>query len=149
MQTEKLVYMECLCLVFTSCIYDHSTSTYTDIASRACEKRKGTVRLTCAELRKNLFHCYYRCGIHSSRLELKLCMYNHAVIQTHISVLALFVQAASLGYDYVDDDSNPFPVESSGQREDHGTSCAGEIAMVKDNGVCGVGVAYQSSITGE
>ena len=76
-------------------------------------------------------------------------MYNHAVIQAHISVLALFVQAASLGYDYVDDDSNPFPIESSGQREDHGTSCAGEIAMVKNNGVCGVGVAYQSSITGE
>ena len=75
-------------------------------------------------------------------------IYNHAVIQAHISVLALFVQAASLGYDYVDGDSNPFPIELSGQREDHGTSCAGEIAMVKNNGVCGVGVAYQSSITG-
>lgn len=58
------------------------------------------------------------------------------------------LQVRSLGYDYVDDDSNPFPIELSGQREDHGTSCAGEIAMVKNNGVCGVGVAYQSSITG-
>ena len=61
----------------------------------------------------------------------------------------IILQVRSLDYDYVDDDSNPFPIELSGQREDHGTSCAGEIAMVKDNGVCGVGVAYQSSITGE
>ena len=60
----------------------------------------------------------------------------------------IILQVRNLGYDYVDDDSNPFPIESSGQREDHGTSCAGEIAMVKNNGVCGVGVAYQSSITG-
>ena len=70
------------------------------------------------------------------------------VIEGQISAPSLFVQAASLGYDYADDDSNPFPVELFGQREDHGTSCAGEIAMVKNNGVCGVGVAYQSSITG-
>jgi len=32
--------------------------------------------------------------------------------------------------------------------EDHGTNCAGEIAMIKDNNICGVGVAYQSTITG-
>ena len=30
----------------------------------------------------------------------------------------------------------------------HGTSCAGEIAMVHDNGVCGVGVAYNARIGG-
>ena len=59
------------------------------------------------------------------------------------------IQVGNLGYDYVDNDSSPFPAESSGQRDDHGTGCAGEIAMVKNNNVCGVGVAYHSSITGE
>jgi subtilisin family serine protease len=30
----------------------------------------------------------------------------------------------------------------------HGTRCAGEIAMVENNGFCGVGVAYNSKIGG-
>ena len=30
----------------------------------------------------------------------------------------------------------------------HGTRCAGEIAGVADNGVCGVGVAYNAGIGG-
>ena len=28
----------------------------------------------------------------------------------------------------------------------HGTRCAGEIAMISNNGLCGVGVAYNSTI---
>ena len=31
---------------------------------------------------------------------------------------------------------------------DHGTACAGIVAMAKDNGQCGVGVAYNSNIGG-
>ena len=30
----------------------------------------------------------------------------------------------------------------------HGTRCAGEIAAARDNGVCGVGVAYDSKVAG-
>lgn len=30
----------------------------------------------------------------------------------------------------------------------HGTRCAGEIAMVENNGFCGVGVAYDAKIGG-
>ena len=30
----------------------------------------------------------------------------------------------------------------------HGTRCAGEIASKRDNGICGVGVAYDSKIAG-
>ena len=30
----------------------------------------------------------------------------------------------------------------------HGTRCAGEIAMAPNNGVCGVGVAYDAKIGG-
>ena len=45
------------------------------------------------------------------------------------------------------DRGNAFPGEEDGQRVSHGTSCAGIIAMEKNN-VCGVGVAYHASITG-
>lgn len=31
----------------------------------------------------------------------------------------------------------------------HGTRCAGEVAAARDNGVCGVGVAYDSKIAGK
>ena len=30
----------------------------------------------------------------------------------------------------------------------HGTRCAGEVAGARDNGVCGVGVAYDSMVAG-
>ena len=55
----------------------------------------------------------------------------------------------SWDYDYADGDSNPFPVGEFGEcDDDHGTCCAGEIAMEKSNSYCGVGVAYHSAITG-
>jgi hypothetical protein len=31
----------------------------------------------------------------------------------------------------------------------HGTRCAGEVAGARDNGVCGVGVAYDSMVAGK
>ena len=31
----------------------------------------------------------------------------------------------------------------------HGTRCAGEVAGARDNGVCGVGVAYDSMVAGQ
>lgn len=31
----------------------------------------------------------------------------------------------------------------------HGTRCAGEIAMVANNGKCGVGIAYNSKVGGD
>ncbi len=31
----------------------------------------------------------------------------------------------------------------------HGTRCAGEVSAARDNGVCGVGVAYDSKVAGE
>ena len=33
-------------------------------------------------------------------------------------------------------------------RDNHGTSCAGIVAMAKSNGVCGVGIAYKADIAG-
>ena len=50
-----------------------------------------------------------------------------------------------MDYDYIDNDEDPFPISSD---DNHGTNVAGVIAMEKDNGICGIGVAYQSSVTG-
>ena len=30
----------------------------------------------------------------------------------------------------------------------HGTRCAGEVSAARDNGICGVGVAYDSKVAG-
>ncbi len=58
-------------------------------------------------------------------------------------------QEFSLQYDFVGGDVDAFPEGEFGDcRDDHGTCCAGEIAMIKSNGVCGVGVAYETTITG-
>ena len=42
----------------------------------------------------------------------------------------------------------PFLDPHTGRLERHGTSCAGILAMTKGNGMCGVGVAYESKIAG-
>ena len=55
------------------------------------------------------------------------------------------MQARNLGYDYIDGDNDPLP---TGVLDDHGTAVAGIVGMGKDNDVCGVGVAYGSTITG-
>lgn len=49
-------------------------------------------------------------------------------------------------YDLNSDDPDPSPVKN-GERNEHGTRCAGEIAAVA-NSVCGVGVAYRANISG-
>ena len=54
--------------------------------------------------------------------------------------------AASFDFAHHDDDPSPDPPDdSSSEPNSHGTSCAGEIAMVK-NSQCGVGVAYKSKL---
>lgn len=61
--------------------------------------------------------------------------------------LAINLQNSLASYDYIHYDYDPTPDHYYGDEPDeHGTSCAGEIAMVKNNGRCGVGVAYESSI---
>ena len=57
-------------------------------------------------------------------------------------------QVNDLDLDATGDSNSAFPGVVAGKREAHGTSCAGIIAMEKSNNKCGVGVAYQSSITG-
>ncbi len=58
------------------------------------------------------------------------------------------MQDVSIQADVVDDDGDPYPIVVDGVQESHGTNCAGIIAMAKNNSYCGVGVAYNSQITG-
>ncbi|CAG5076706.1 Oidioi.mRNA.OKI2018_I69.PAR.g8525.t1.cds [Oikopleura dioica] len=49
-------------------------------------------------------------------------------------------------WDFSGNDPYPYPRWTSNGFNSHGTRCAGEIAAVADNGICGVGIAYNSKI---
>jgi proprotein convertase subtilisin/kexin type 1 len=56
-----------------------------------------------------------------------------------------------ISYDFNDDDTDPtprYPRSDNDVPNSHGTRCAGEIAMVANNSLCGVGMAFGSSIGG-
>jgi proprotein convertase subtilisin/kexin type 2 len=55
---------------------------------------------------------------------------------------------AAASYDFSSNDPYPYPRYTDDWFNSHGTRCAGEIAAARDNGVCGVGVAYNSKIAG-
>lgn len=55
---------------------------------------------------------------------------------------------ASISGDLNDNDNDPTPHYGSHPDNSHGTRCAGEIAMVANNSVCGVGIAYNAGIGG-
>ncbi|XP_012557310.1 uncharacterized protein LOC100202203 isoform X1 [Hydra vulgaris] len=50
-------------------------------------------------------------------------------------------------YDFNDYDEDPMP-RTSDPNNCHGTKCAGEVAAEAGNGICGVGVAFNSSVGG-
>uniref|UniRef100_A0A8C2KGG5 Furin (paired basic amino acid cleaving enzyme) a n=1 Tax=Cyprinus carpio TaxID=7962 RepID=A0A8C2KGG5_CYPCA len=51
-------------------------------------------------------------------------------------------------YDVNDGDPDPQPRYTQLNDNRHGTRCAGEVAAVANNGICGVGVAYNAKIGG-
>jgi proprotein convertase subtilisin/kexin type 2 len=55
---------------------------------------------------------------------------------------------AEASYDFSSNDPYPYPRYTDDWFNSHGTRCAGEISAGRDNGVCGVGVAYDSKIAG-
>ncbi|KAI1711041.1 subtilase family domain-containing protein [Ditylenchus destructor] len=55
---------------------------------------------------------------------------------------------AEASYDFSSNDPFPYPRYTDDWFNSHGTRCAGEIAAARDNGVCGVGVAYDSRVAG-
>jgi proprotein convertase subtilisin/kexin type 2 len=55
---------------------------------------------------------------------------------------------AEASYDFSSNDPFPYPRYTDDWFNSHGTRCAGEISAARDNGVCGVGVAYDSKVAG-
>ncbi|KAM4707299.1 proprotein convertase subtilisin/kexin type 4 isoform 1-T2 [Discoglossus pictus] len=51
-------------------------------------------------------------------------------------------------YDFNSDDPDPQPRYNAADENRHGTRCAGEVAAVANNNICGAGVAYNSKIGG-
>ena len=75
----------------------------------------------------------------------------HVSTDQQIITIIRLLQEVSASYDFAYDDSDPSPDppdDSSSEPNSHGTSCAGEIAMVK-NSQCGVGVAYKSNVASQ
>ncbi|XP_011407646.1 PREDICTED: furin-like [Amphimedon queenslandica] len=64
------------------------------------------------------------------------------VQHTHTDLRNNYVSAYSYDFNYNVSDPSPVGTDS------HGTACAGEIVMARDNNVCGVGVAYDASMAG-
>ena len=52
---------------------------------------------------------------------------------------------SAYSYNFNENVSDPSPASG----DSHGTACAGEIVMARDNNVCGVGVAYDASMAGK
>jgi proprotein convertase subtilisin/kexin type 2 len=50
-------------------------------------------------------------------------------------------------WDFSGNDPYPYPRWTSNGFNSHGTRCAGEIAAVADNGICGVGIAFNSKVS--
>lgn len=59
-------------------------------------------------------------------------------------------QIAAYSADVADMDADVYPSinTATSRLHHHGTSCAGVLAMAKDNDICGVGVAYHSKVAG-
>ncbi|XP_054858288.1 furin [Eublepharis macularius] len=66
--------------------------------------------------------------------------------KNHPDLEANYDPAAS--FDVNDQDSDPQPRYTQMNDNRHGTRCAGEVAAVANNGICGVGVAYNAKIGG-
>lgn len=57
-------------------------------------------------------------------------------------------QNAQASYDFSSNDPYPYPRYTDDWFNSHGTRCAGEVSAKRDNGICGVGVAYDSKVAG-
>lgn len=70
------------------------------------------------------------------------------IFKIHSSSFPHF-QDENISYDLNSNDADPSPRPTSPAKNVHGTRCAGEIAMVANNGKCGVGIAFRAKIGGE
>ena len=94
------------------------------------------------------FMCVHMC-MHVMYFSVKIVTKNQSINSTCILLYTtqsfIFHQDLEASYDFVAATNDPTPYYSS---DSHGTNCAGVVAMERDNGYCGVGVAYDSQIGG-
>ncbi|OXA64410.1 Neuroendocrine convertase 1 [Folsomia candida] len=76
----------------------------------------------------------------------KVVVLDDGLEHSHMDISPNYV--ASISGDLNDNDNDPTPHYGSHPDNSHGTRCAGEIAMVANNSVCGVGIAYNAGIGG-
>ena len=62
-------------------------------------------------------------------------------------ILTLWLILLKASTDINGNDNDPMPQDNGDNK--HGTRCAGEVAASAHNGVCGIGIAYNSSIGGK
>ena len=65
----------------------------------------------------------------------------------YLKNLPITFQDLEISYSFTTDTNDPSP-DFRLPEYSHGTSCAGEIVMIKDNGICGTGVAYNAKLGG-
>jgi len=75
-----------------------------------------------------------------------VCVIDDGLEKNHKDLAGNYDPLAS--YDLQGDDNDPSPRYAYNEPNRHGTRCAGEIASIRNNGVCGVGVAHACKIGG-
>ncbi|NWX06233.1 PCSK4 convertase, partial [Caloenas nicobarica] len=75
-----------------------------------------------------------------------LSVLDDGIEKDHPDLAANYDPLAS--YDFNSYDPNPQPRYTVGDENRHGTRCAGEVAAVANNRVCGAGVAYNARVGG-
>ncbi|KAF6037540.1 hypothetical protein EB796_004156 [Bugula neritina] len=82
-----------------------------------------------------------------SGLNVSVCVLDDGIEHTHDDLRDNYWAEISTDFNSkVDDD--PMPNPNQLDRNSHGTRCAGEIAAVANNSICGVGVAFNAKIGG-
>ncbi|XP_071450351.1 neuroendocrine convertase 1-like [Hetaerina americana] len=76
----------------------------------------------------------------------RICVLDDGLEATHPDLKDNYDPEISL--DVNDEDNDPSPHYNTNNSNSHGTRCAGEIAMIANNKVCGVGVAFNAKIGG-
>ncbi|XP_043934196.1 furin [Protopterus annectens] len=78
--------------------------------------------------------------------EVVVTILDDGIEKNHPDLIQNYEPSAS--YDVNDKDNDPQPRYTQMNDNRHGTRCAGEVAAVANNGICGVGVAYNARIGG-
>ncbi|KAL3276937.1 hypothetical protein HHI36_012303 [Cryptolaemus montrouzieri] len=86
----------------------------------------------------------YRSGITGKGV--RISVLDDGLEYTHDDLFANY--DPEISYDCNEDDYDPLPRYDMAKTNNHGTRCAGEIAMVANNKKCGIGVAFNARIGG-